>query len=103
MLQAMSFRGVAYGLVDRKFASDGRALAERGIDTDLAAMQLHEGFHQRQAKARATAPRAVRNALAAAEPLGLDVRCDAWPGVGPGKPDSPVGPPHLNADCRILR
>src|SRR5438477_6925066 len=88
-----SFRGVAlHSLIGREVARDGRALADERIDTHLAAVQFDKGAHQRQAETGAAVPGAVGMALKPVEYLILDVRRNAWTGIGHRKDDRVVGP-----------
>src|SRR5215470_2440924 len=66
----------------RKHAGDGGAAADRRIERHRAAMQLHEGAHQRQAKAGAAMPRAEGMGLEPIEYLVLHVGRDAGAIVG---------------------
>src|SRR3954470_14078593 len=83
MSRSRSFGGVAMRvLVDRKVASDRRALAEVRIDAHLAAVQFDERAHQRQAEPGAAMPRAVGMALEPVEHLVFDLGRNAGTGIG---------------------
>src|ERR1700734_3586878 len=97
-----SFRGVAmHGLIDRKVAGDGRALADDRIDAHLAAMQFDKGAHQRQAEAGAAMPRPVGMTLEPVEYLVLDVGRNARAGIGHRENDALFGSPGAQADGGI--
>src|SRR6202035_5516785 len=98
-----SFRGVAMrGLIDRKVAGHGRALAYDRIDAHLASVQLDKGAHQRQPEAGAAMPRAVRMTLEPVEHLVLDVGRNARPGIGHGENDAVFGAFRAQADGGAL-
>src|SRR6202522_2844647 len=99
-----SFRGVAmHGLIDRKVAGDGGALADDRIDAHLAAMQFDKGAHQRQAEAGAAMPRPVGMTLEPVEYLVLDVGRNARAGIGHRENDAVFGSPGAQADGSIRR
>src|SRR5215510_4736154 len=70
------------GLPEREYAGHGGAAADRRIERHRAAMQLHEGAHQRQAKAGAAMPRAERVGLEPIEYLVFHVGRNAGAMVG---------------------
>src|SRR3954468_17205285 len=104
MSLARSFGGVAMRvLVDRKVARDRRALADYRIDAHLAAVQLDEGAHQRQAEAGATVPRAVGMALEPVEHLVFHVSRNAGAAIADGEYHSMRGPLGADRDRGIVR
>src|SRR5664279_4146686 len=99
-----SFRGVAMrGLIDRKVARDGRALADDRIDAHLASVEFDKGAHQRQAETGAAMPRAVRMALEPVEHLVLDVGRNPRTGIGDAENDAVFGSSGAQPDAGILR
>src|ERR671930_916283 len=104
MSWARSFGGVAMRvLVDREVAGDGGALAYHRIDAHLAAMQLDEGAHQRQAEAGAAVPRAVGVAFEPVEHLVLHLGRNAGAAIADGEDDAMLGPPRADRDRGIVR
>src|ERR1700704_4582738 len=94
-----SFRSVTMrGLIDRKVARDGRALADDRIDAHLASVQLDKRANQRQAEAGAAMPRARGMALEPVEHLVLDVGRNARTGIGHGESDVVLGSLRAQAD-----
>src|SRR6478609_9105507 len=99
-----SFGGVTMGvLVDRKIARHRRAFADHRIDLHLAAMQLDERAHQREAEAGAAVPRAVGMALEPVEHLVFDVGRNAGAGIGDRKNDAMLVSPRADGDGGIVR
>src|SRR3954462_3225229 len=96
MSRAQSFRGVAMRLIDREFAAHGGALADRRIDTDLAAVQFDKRAHQRKPEPGTAMPRAVGMALEPVEYLILDLRRNAGAAIGHRKHHAAVGPPRAD-------
>src|SRR5437867_11371822 len=70
------------GLSERKYAGYGGTAADRRIECYRAAMQLHKGAHQRQAKAGAAMPRAEGMGFEPIEYLVFHVGRDAGAIVG---------------------
>src|SRR5450755_1363534 len=95
-----SFRGVAMrGLIDRKVARDGRALADDRIDAHLASVQFDKRAYQRQAEAGAAVPRAMGMALEPVEHLVLDVGRNPRTGIGHAENDAVLGPSCAETDA----
>src|SRR5437763_11554803 len=91
------------GLVSRKVARDGRALADDGINAHLASVQFDKGAHQRQPEARAAMPRAVGMAFEPVEHLVLDLGRNARAGIDHGEDDAVLAAPGADRHCRIVR
>src|SRR5262245_42189013 len=92
-MAAMISRRRALGpMVEREHAGNRGTAADRGFEPDRAAVQLHEGAHQRQPEPGAAVARAERMGLEPIEHLVLHIGRDTWSAVGYREHDGVLEP-----------
>src|SRR6266700_599467 len=104
MWSAPSFGGVAMRrLVGREVADHDRALAGARIHLHLAAMQLHEGAHERQPEPGTAVTRPLRAAFEPVEDLVLHVGGYSRTGICHNEDHAALGAARADPDGGILR